>query len=113
LAAVEISLPDTEHQHGGVDRRIFVRPIEPPAGQQPDLAAVESGVNAIAIELDFVQPVRPPPPASFTSLFNRGLIRSGRTASARAGPLPISPYRERGFIPAGHPPGALRAFSAS
>ena len=49
-----------------------MRPIEPPAGQQPDLAAVESGVNAIAIELDFVQPVRPPPPASFTSLFNRG-----------------------------------------
>jgi hypothetical protein len=36
-----------------------VRPVEPGAGEQLDGSAVEPGVNAVAVELDFVQPLVP------------------------------------------------------
>jgi hypothetical protein len=37
-------------------RRIFLRPVEPSAGEQSHRAAVEARVHAVAVELDFVQP---------------------------------------------------------
>jgi hypothetical protein len=36
---------------------LFVRPVEPGAGEQPHGAAVEKRMHAVAVELDFVQPV--------------------------------------------------------
>jgi hypothetical protein len=36
-----------------------VRPVEPGAGQQPDHAPVEPGMHAVAVEFDFMEPVRP------------------------------------------------------
>ena len=38
-------------------RRIFVRPVEPGAGQQPHLGAIDPGVHAISIELELVSPI--------------------------------------------------------
>ena len=56
--AVEISLARPEQRQGSGDRGIFMRPVEPGAGQQPDRAAIEARVHAVGVELDFVQPVR-------------------------------------------------------
>jgi hypothetical protein len=36
-----------------------MRPVEAGARKQPHVAAVEPGVHAVAVELDFVQPLRP------------------------------------------------------
>jgi hypothetical protein len=41
------------------DRGVFINPVEPGAGQQPDRAAVESGMHPVAVELEFVQPPGP------------------------------------------------------
>jgi hypothetical protein len=42
---------------GRGDRRIFVRPVEPRTRQQPHVTAVEPGMHAVAVELDFAQPL--------------------------------------------------------
>jgi hypothetical protein len=55
--AVEIGLARAKRRHGFGDRRIFMGPVEPGAGQQLDRAAVEPRMHAVAVELDFVQPV--------------------------------------------------------
>ena len=55
--AVEIGLPGAERRHRRGDRGIFMRPVEPGAGQQFDRAAVEPRMHAVAIEFDFVQPL--------------------------------------------------------
>src|SRR5438045_2938542 len=34
-------------------------PVEPGAGQQPDRAAAQPGVHPVAVELDFMEPLRP------------------------------------------------------
>src|SRR5882757_4927535 len=41
---------------GGGEVRKFGRPVEPLAGQQPNVAVREAGLDAIAVELDFVHP---------------------------------------------------------
>jgi hypothetical protein len=38
--AVEISLARAERRHGIGDRRVFLRPVEPGAGQQPNRALI-------------------------------------------------------------------------
>ena len=55
--AVEIGLARAERRHGRGDRRIFVGPVEPGAGQQLARAAVEPRMHAVAVEFDFMQPV--------------------------------------------------------
>jgi hypothetical protein len=55
--AVEIGLAYIERRHGFGDRRIFVRPVAPGAGQQFDRAAVEPCHHTVAVIFDFVQPV--------------------------------------------------------
>ena len=40
-------------------RRIFVRPVEPGAGQQLNLGAIDPGVHAISIELELVSQSSP------------------------------------------------------
>ena len=54
--AVEIGLPRAERRYGRGDRRIFMGPVEPGAGQQPHIATVQPRMHAVAVELDFVQP---------------------------------------------------------
>jgi hypothetical protein len=44
-------------RHGGRDRRIFMGPIEPRAGEELYRAAIEARMHAVAVELDFVQPL--------------------------------------------------------
>ena len=36
-----------------------MRPVEPGAGQEPDRATVQPGMHPIAVEFDFVEPLRP------------------------------------------------------
>ena len=55
--AVEIGLLRAERGDGFGGRRIFVRPVEPGAGQQLDRAVVEPRMHAVAVIFDFVQPV--------------------------------------------------------
>jgi hypothetical protein len=55
--AVGIGLARIERRHGFGDGRIFVRPVEAGAGQQLHSAAVEPRMHAVAVELDFVQPL--------------------------------------------------------
>jgi hypothetical protein len=50
--AVEIGLAGIERCYGLGDRRIFMRPVEPGAGQQLDRPAVEPRVHAIAVVFD-------------------------------------------------------------
>jgi hypothetical protein len=57
--AVEIGLARAERRHGRGDGRIFIGPVEPGAGQRPDGAVIEARMHAVAVELDFVQPIRP------------------------------------------------------
>jgi len=56
---VEISLPDRQRCHRRSYRRVFVGPVEPRAGQQPDRAPVEPGMHPVSVELDLVEPLRP------------------------------------------------------
>ena len=53
---VEIGLAVAERRHGHGDRRVFVLPVEPGAGQETHHAAIEPRVHAVAVEFDFVQP---------------------------------------------------------
>ena len=57
--AVEIGLPRRQRFDRRRDRRVFMRPVEAGAGQQPDRAAVEPGMHPVAVEFDFVQPLGP------------------------------------------------------
>jgi hypothetical protein len=34
-------------------------PVEPGAGQKPDRAAIQAGMHPVAVEFDFVEPLRP------------------------------------------------------
>ena len=78
-----------EGRYGAERRRdclVFAGPFEPGAGQQPDLATVEPGVHAIAVEFELVGPFV----AARGFLANWqscGLIHAGSMASevARAG----------------------------
>ena len=54
---VEIGLVGPERRHGRGDRRVFMRPVEPGAGQQPHRATIEPRMHAVAVELDLVQPL--------------------------------------------------------
>jgi len=45
-------------QKGRGDGRVLVRPVQAGARQQPGFAVVETGVHAIAVVLDLVQPLR-------------------------------------------------------
>jgi hypothetical protein len=54
---VEIGLPRGERRHPRGDRRVFVRPVQPGAGQQLDRAAVEPRMHAVAVIFDFMQPL--------------------------------------------------------
>jgi hypothetical protein len=55
--AVQVSLPDREGAQRSGNRRIFVRPVEPGAGQQPDIGAIDPRVNAISIKFQLVRPI--------------------------------------------------------
>ena len=55
--AVEISLTRAERCHGFGDRGIFVRPVEPGAGQQFHRAMVEARMQPVAVEFDFMEPM--------------------------------------------------------
>jgi hypothetical protein len=57
--AVEISVLSAKRRHGHRDRRIFMRPVEPGAREQPHRAAVEARMHAVAIVFDFMQPTGP------------------------------------------------------
>jgi len=57
--AIEIGLRGRHGCQCLGDRRVFVRPIEPGAGQQPHRAVIEPGVHAVAVEFEFVKPIRP------------------------------------------------------
>jgi len=79
--AVEIGLPRRERRDGGRDRWVFGSPVEPGAGQQPDRAAVQPGVHPVAVEFEFMQPLRP---------FRRLVDQFGE--------LRFDPTRERRFL---------------
>jgi hypothetical protein len=59
-----------------------MRPIEPDAGQQPDRAAIEARIHAVAVEFDLVQPFR-----TFRRLLHElrqwRRIQSGKAATVR------------------------------
>ena len=57
--AVEIGLPRRQRFDRGRDRRVFTRPVEAGAGQQPDRTAFEPRMHPVAVELEFVQPLGP------------------------------------------------------
>jgi hypothetical protein len=73
-----------------------VRPVEPGAREQPHVAAIEARMHAVAVELDFVQPL---------ISFRRGVDQPGelrgdpfRQAGAdrrAAGVLSLAPCRKR------------------
>ena len=46
LIAVETGLPGASGRHGHRDCRVFMRPVEPGAGEQPYRAAIEAGMLA-------------------------------------------------------------------
>jgi hypothetical protein len=56
--AVEIGLPRRERRDRRGDRRVFMGPVEAGAGQQPDRAAVEPSMHPVAVEFEFLQPLR-------------------------------------------------------
>ena len=55
--AVEIGLARAERRHRRGDQRVFMRPVEPGAGQQLHRSAIEARMHAVAVEFDFVQPL--------------------------------------------------------
>ena len=55
----EIGLPGRERRNRRSDRRVFGSPVEPGAGQQADRGPVQPGMHPVAVEFDFVQPLRP------------------------------------------------------
>ena len=55
--AIEIGPARAEGGHGLCDRGIFIRPIEPGGGKQLHSKAVETRMHAVAVELDFVEPL--------------------------------------------------------
>jgi hypothetical protein len=55
--AIEIGLARAERRHRLGDVRIFMRPVEPGAGQKARGAAIEPRMHAVAVELEFVEPL--------------------------------------------------------
>jgi hypothetical protein len=55
--AVEIGLTRVERRHGFGDRGIFVRPVEPGAGEQGDRPMVEARMQPVAVKFDFMEPL--------------------------------------------------------
>jgi hypothetical protein len=62
IVAVEIGAARAGCRYGGGDRRIFMGPVELGAGEELDRAAIEARMHAVAVEFDFVQPIRAPAP---------------------------------------------------
>jgi hypothetical protein len=56
---VEIGLLGRERRYRRRYGRVFMRPVKPGARQQPNGAAVQPCMHAVAIELDFMEPFRP------------------------------------------------------
>jgi hypothetical protein len=56
---VEIGLPGRERRNRRSDCRVFGSPVQPGAGQQADRGPVQPGMHPVAVEFDFVQPLRP------------------------------------------------------
>jgi hypothetical protein len=103
--AVKIGRARAERRHGLGDRRVFVRPVEPGAGQQLDGAAVEARMHAVAVEFDFVQPLV----AVRGGVDQLGQLRRDPTAAERPAArnaLPAGPCRQRKqlTVPAHAPP---------
>jgi hypothetical protein len=48
-----------ERRHGRRDGRVFLGPVEPGAGQEAYHAAIKARMHPVAVEFDFVQPLRP------------------------------------------------------
>jgi hypothetical protein len=82
--AVEIGLARPERRHGIGDRRIFVCPVEPGSRQQPRGTAIEARMHAVAVELDFVQPIQP----VRRRVDELGQLRPDPFRHSGAGPLP-------------------------
>src|SRR5215472_4685069 len=57
--AVKIGLSRREQRYRCGDRRVFMRPVKPGAGQQPDGTPVQPGMHPVAVEFDFMEPVWP------------------------------------------------------
>jgi hypothetical protein len=55
--AVEIGLARRERRDRRRDLRILAGPVEPVAGQQPNIAVLEPGMHAEPVVFDFVQPL--------------------------------------------------------
>ena len=93
--AVEIGLTRAERRHGRGDRRIFMRPVEPGAGQQSHRAMIEPRMHAVAVEFDFVQPLI----AFGRRVDELGELRRDPLPAERprrcAGALTAAPCRER------------------
>ena len=106
--AVEIGLARAERRHRRGDRRIFMRPVEPGARQQPHRAAVEPRMHAVAVEFDFVEPVRPSGAAS-TSWVSCGFTQLGsavaspRRHSSSDRTIKSGPLTRRGGAPSESP----------
>jgi hypothetical protein len=56
--AVEIGLCRRQGQYGRGNRRMFMRPVEPSAGQEAHRTSVQPRMRAMAVEPDLVQPFR-------------------------------------------------------
>jgi hypothetical protein len=54
---VEIGLCSADRCQGIGDRRVFLRPVEPGAGEELHRAVVEPRMHAVAVEFDFMQPL--------------------------------------------------------
>jgi len=59
--SVDIGLPRREGVGCCRDRRIFAGPVEPGAGQQADIAAIEPGMRAIPVEFELMGPLAAAP----------------------------------------------------
>jgi hypothetical protein len=55
--AVEIGPLRAEPRYGLGDGRIFMGPVEPGAREQPYGAMIEARMQAVAVELDFIEPM--------------------------------------------------------
>jgi hypothetical protein len=56
--SVDIGGLDLELGECGCSRRIFLRPIEAGAGEEPDFALVDPGRHPVAVEFDLMHPLR-------------------------------------------------------
>ena len=86
--AVDIGLLRRQRGQSRNDRRIFAGRVKPGARQQTDIAAIEPGMHAIAVEFELW--AHPSPlGASVTSRVSCGLTQAGNTGSADRDDLAI------------------------